>query len=69
MRRSSPSGVYDSRRTAADGVMTWLRMFAAVYIRSTGVVSGVIGRFIEDCLHLMRTLWIGVSLIEPILRH
>jgi hypothetical protein len=35
--------------------MFCVMILAAENIRSTGVVSGVIGRFIEDCLHRIRT--------------
>lgn len=35
---------------AVDGMMDWFMIFAAEYMRSTAVVSGVIGRLIEDCL-------------------
>lgn len=41
---------------AVEGVIDWDIMFAAEYIRSTGVVSGVIGRLIEDCLQRIKTL-------------
>ncbi len=47
--------MYDSSRIEADGVTATLRMFAAENIRSTGVVSGVIGRLMEHCLQRMRT--------------
>lgn len=40
--------------------MAWVMMFAAEYMRSTGVVSGVIGRFMEDCLQRIKTRWILV---------
>jgi hypothetical protein len=56
MRLSRPSFVYDSSRIEAEGVTATLRTLAAENMRSTGVVSGVIGRLMEHCLQRMRTL-------------
>lgn len=48
--------MYDSSSIEAEGVIGTLRMLAAERRRSTGVVSGVTGRLMEDCLQRIRTL-------------
>lgn len=59
MRRSKPSFVYDSSKIEAEGVIITLRTLAAECKRSTGVVSGLTGRLMEDCLQRMRTLYVA----------